>query len=66
MCSKTQKTFMLIIAIALFLSPYTAMASTSYKPTIISNINETSGVISVVTTLSIIADWASQVGDTLF
>ncbi len=66
MCSKTQKIVVLIFAMFLFLSPYSVMASTSYKPVIVSNINETSGVISVVTTLSIIADWATQVGDTLF
>ncbi len=66
MSSKTHKIVILIFTMVLFLSPYSAMAGMSYKPTIISNINETSGVISVVTTLSIIADWASQVGDTLF
>jgi ABC-type Zn uptake system ZnuABC Zn-binding protein ZnuA len=66
MSSKTQKTVILIVAMVLFLSPYSAIASTFDKPIIVSNINETSGVISVVTTLSIIADWATQVGDTLF
>ncbi|MHA1465383.1 MAG: metal ABC transporter substrate-binding protein, partial [Candidatus Heimdallarchaeaceae archaeon] len=66
MCSKTQKTVILFFAMVLFLSPYSAMASKSDKPIIVSNINETSGVISVVTTLSIIADWVNQVGDTLF
>ena len=66
MCFKTQKTATIIITIVLFLSSYSTIASNPDKSVIVSNINETSGVISVVTTLSIMADWASQVGDDLF
>jgi len=66
MCSKTQKTVTLIVSLVLFLSQFSVIASTTDRSILVSSINETSGVISVVTTLSIIANWATQVGDTLF
>lgn len=66
MHTKIQKAVTLIVSMVLFLSSYSAIASTSDSPILDSRIDETSGVISVVTTLSIIADWATQVGDTLF
>ncbi len=66
MRAKTQKTVTLIVIMVFFLSAYSATANISDEPVTVSNINETSGVISVVTTLSIIADWTAQIGDTLF
>ncbi|MHA1201951.1 MAG: metal ABC transporter substrate-binding protein [Candidatus Heimdallarchaeaceae archaeon] len=66
MLNRIQKTVTILVSIALLLSPYSALAITFDRPTQASSLDETSGVISVVTTLSIIADWATQVGDTLF
>ncbi|MBY9000532.1 MAG: zinc ABC transporter substrate-binding protein, partial [Candidatus Heimdallarchaeota archaeon] len=56
----------IISSIFLVLTSHTLTANTNEDMNYFTNADEPSSVINVVTTLSIISDWAGQIGDSLF